>query len=206
MKMRIVDTKGKVCPAPIIATKKALRESKVGETFRVLTDNQISLDNLSRFLKDNRTEFSVEESNGFWTLTITKTDADQQLTNADEYCPTEIPHFSKGDFIVAFSSDKMGDGEEELGRLLILNFIKAIKDFEHLPQKIVFYNNGAKLGSVDSPVAEYLKELEQMGVVLLFCATCVNFYHLGGKIKIGVLSNMFEIGQVMASAGNIIKP
>lgn len=202
--MRIVDTKGQVCPAPIIATKKALREAKEGESFRVLTDNKISLENLSRFLKDNRTEFAVKESNGSWTITITKTDADQQLTNAEEYCVPEIPHFTKGDFIVVFSSDKMGDGEVELGQLLMVNFIKAIKDFEHLPQKMVFYNNGAKLGSVDSPVAEYLKELEQMGVGLLFCATCVNFYHLGEKLKIGVLSNMFEIGQVMASAVNII--
>lgn len=204
--MRIVDTKGQACPAPIIATKKALREANPGDTFRVLTDNQTSLNNLTRFLKDNRTDFSVEDSNGFWTITITKSDADLQLTNAEKYCTTEIPHFTKGNFIVVFASDKMGEGEKKLGHLLMVNFIKAIKDLDHLPQKMLFYNNGVKLGSDDSPVYEHLKELEKMGVGIFLCATCVRFYHLEEKIKIGVLSNMFEIVQVMASAGNIIKP
>ena len=45
-----------------------------------------------------------------------------------------------------------------------------------------------------------------MGVELLFCATCVNYYSLEDKIKIGTLSNMYEIVQTMASASNIVKP
>jgi selenium metabolism protein YedF len=204
--MRTIDTRGQECPAPIIAVKKALREAKEGESFQVLTDNHTSLENLSRFLTDNRTEFTVEESAGFWTLTVTKKDSGHNLTNAGEYCNTEIPHFTKGDFIIVFSSDRMGEGDEELGRLLIINFIKAIKDLDHLPQKMVFYNNGVKMGSVDSGVSGYLRELEKMGVDLLFCATCVKFYNLEEKIKIGILSNMFEIAQVMASAASIVKP
>jgi selenium metabolism protein YedF len=206
MKMRIIDTKGQACPAPIIAVKKALREANMGEAFKLLTDNKTSLENLSRFLNDNRTEFSVEESGGFWTITVTKKDSGQNLTKSGEYCNTEIPHFTKGDFIIVFSSDKMGEGDEELGKLLMNNFIKAIKDLDHLPQKMVFYNNGIKMGSADSGVSGYLRELEKMGVGLLFCATCVKFYHLEEKIKIGILSNMFEIARVMASSGNIIKP
>ena len=204
--MRTIDTRGQECPAPIIAVKKALREAKEGESFQVFTDNQTSLENLSRFLTDNRTGFTVEESAGFWTLTVTKKESGQNLTNAGEYCNTEIPHFTKGDFIIVFSSDRMGEGDEELGKLLIINFIKAIKDLDHLPQKMVFYNNGVKMGSVDSGVSGYLRELEKMGVDLLFCATCVKFYNLEEKIKIGILSNMFEIAQVMASAASIVKP
>lgn len=206
MKMRIVDTRGQACPVPIIATKKALRGAKRGETFQVLTDNQTSLENLSRFLTDNRTEFSIEESDGYWKIKVTKQDSDKPNTNAEEYCKTEIPHFTKGDFIVVFSSDKMGEGDEELGGLLMTNFIKAIKDLDHLPQKMVFYNNGVKMGSVDSQISDHLKELEKMGVGLLFCVTCVTYYHLEEKIKIGILSNMFEIARVMASASNIMKP
>jgi selenium metabolism protein YedF len=100
----------------------------------------------------------------------------------------------------------MGEGEEELGRLLMTNFIKAIKDLDVLPGKMIFYNNGVKLGSLDSPVYENLNEIEKMGVGMLFCATCAKYYSLEEKIKVGTLSNMFEIAQVMASAGNIIKP
>jgi selenium metabolism protein YedF len=204
--MRIVDTKGQQCPAPLIATKRALKEAKTGESFKVLTDNKTSLDNISRFLKDNKTEFSVEETEGVWTITVTKISVNVTLNNAENYCTTEVPHFSQGDFIIVFSSDKMGEGDSELGHLLIANFIKAIKDLEVLPKKMVFYNNGVKLGTVDSPVFEHLREIEKMGVGLLLCATCAKYYSLEEKIKVGSLSNMYEIAQVMASAGNILKP
>jgi selenium metabolism protein YedF len=204
--MTIIDTKGQQCPAPLIATKRALKESKTGESFKVLTDNKTSLENISRFLRDNKTEFHVEEKDGIWSISITKLISDKPLTNAEDYCTPDVPHFTQGDFIIAFTSDKMGEGDEELGRLLITNFIKAIKDLEILPKKMVFYNNGVKLGTIDSPVYEHLKEIESMGVGLLLCATCAKFYSLEEKIKIGSLSNMYEIAQEMASAGNIIKP
>ena len=204
--MRIVDTKGQQCPAPIIATKKALKEAKTGETFKVLTDNQTSLNNLTRFLKDNNTEFHVEEAGGVWTLTVTKKTAGVPRVKPEEYCTTDVPHFSQGNFVIAFTSDKMGEGDEELGRLLMTNFIKAIKDLEKLPEKMVLYNNGVKLGSVDSPVIEHLKEIERMGVSILVCATCAKYYSLEEKIKVGTLSNMYEIAQVMTSTGNVINP
>jgi selenium metabolism protein YedF len=204
--MRIVDTKGQQCPAPLIKTKRALKETKTGESFKVVTDNQTSLNNISRFLNDNKTEFSVEEKAGVWTITIIKGVVTMPLTKPEDYCTPAIPHFIQGDFIIAFTSDKMGEGNEELGRLLIINFIKAIKDLDILPKKMVFYNNGVKLGSVDSPVFVNLKEIENMGVGLFLCATCAKFYSLEEKIKIGTLSNMYEIAQIMASAGNIIKP
>jgi len=204
--MQIIDTSGQQCPAPLIATKRALKEAEFGESFQIITDNQASFNNISSFLKDNKTEFSSEESNGIWTLTITKKTT--ELINADvkEYCSTEIPHLSKGDFIIAFTSDKMGEGDKELGHLLMINFVKAIKELDVLPRKMVFYNKGVTLGAEDSPVIDHFKEIEKMGVTFLFCATCAKYYSLGEKIKIGTLSNMFEIAQVMSSAGNIVRP
>jgi selenium metabolism protein YedF len=204
--MRIVDTKGQLCPAPIIATKKALREAGKGETFKVLTDNRTSLNNLSRFLKDNKTDFSVEEKDGVWTLLIIKSSSGEKYPEAEDYCVAEIPHLKQGDFIIAFSSDRMGTGDDQLGHLLIINFIKAVKDLEILPAKMVFYNSGVKLGITGSEAFEHLKEIEKMGVQLLLCATCAKHFVLEEEIKVGSLSNMFEIAQVMASAGNIIKP
>lgn len=201
--MRTIDTRGQQCPVPIIATKKALKETKTGEAFKVLADSLTTLNNLTRFLKDNKTEFSVEESAGVWTLTIKKGAGDFVQAEADDYC---IPHFSRGEFVVAFTSDKMGTGDDELGNLLMVNFIKAIKELDVLPAKMVFYNSGIMLGKDDSHVIEHLREIEKMGVKLLLCATCVNFYSLAEKIHIGTLSNMYEIAQTMASATNVIKP
>jgi selenium metabolism protein YedF len=204
--MRIVDTRGQLCPAPLIAAKKALKETSEGETFRVLTDNQTSFDNLCRFLKDNGAGFQVDESQGVWTMTVTRKTGENVETKVEEYCIPAISHFEKGNYVVAITSDKMGEGDEELGRLLISNFIKALKDLDKLPKHMVFYNRGVTLAIKDSPVVEHLIDLEKMGVDIHLCATCVNHYKLEKNIAVGTLSNMYTIADIMASAGNIIRP
>ena len=204
--MQIIDTSGQQCPAPLIATKRALKHAQTGDAFKVITDNQTAFNNICRFLKDNKTKYSFEESDGIWTLTITKQTPEFVNAEAEEYCTTEFPHFSKGDFVIAFTSNKMGDGDEELGHLLMINFVSAIRDLDVLPRKMIFYNKGVILGAEGSPVIDHLKEIEKMGVTMLLCATCVKYYVLEEKIKIGTLSNMFEIAQVMSSARNILRP
>lgn len=204
--MRIVDTKGQLCPAPLIAAKKALKETLPGDSFIVLTDNETSYNNLTRFLKDNNTDLQVSEAAGIWTMTITRRQGNIPQTRAEDYCNPAIAHFEKGKFIIVFSSDKMGDGDEQLGQLLMSNFIKAIKDLDRLPQKMIFYNKGVTIVTDNSPVIEHLRDLEKMGVELMLCSTCVNYYKLEEHIGAGIQSNMFTIAEVMASAGSIIKP
>jgi selenium metabolism protein YedF len=204
--MRIVNTKGQLCPAPLIAAKKALKETTAGESFLVLTDNKTSFDNLSRFLKDNKAEFKVSESDGTWTLTVTKITGDRVETKVEEYCTPAISHLEKGNYVVAITSDKMGEGDDELGYLLISNFIKALKDLDKLPLHIVFYNKGVTLAVKDSPVIEHIKDLEKMGVEIHLCSTCVNHYKLENIVAAGTLSNMYSIAEILASAGNIVRP
>ena len=51
----------------------------------------------------------------------------------------------KGDLIVVVSSDRMGSGNDELGKVLIKGFIYAVTQLDTLPKKMLFYNGGAKL-------------------------------------------------------------
>ena len=204
--MRIADTRGQLCPAPLIAAKKALRETPEGESFILLTDNQTSFDNLSRFLKDNNGDFQVSKDGEVWTLTITRIAGGVSEVRAEDYCAPSIAHFEKGNYIVVVSSDRMGEGDEELGHLLMANFIKAVKDLDKLPLKILFYNKGVMVATDNSPVIDHLKDLEKMGVELLLCSTCVTHYSLAEKFGVGTLSNMYTIAEVMTSGVNIIKP
>jgi selenium metabolism protein YedF len=204
--MKVVDTKGQLCPAPLIATRRALRDSDEGESFEVLTDNRTSLNNVTRFLKDNNTLFEVSEKDGTWTIKVTKSAGKLRHENVDDYCTPDIAHFEKGDFVIAITSDRMGEGDDTLGKLLMISFIKAVKDLDRLPAKMVFYNRGVTLAVKGSDTANDLKDLERMGVELLFCGTCVNYFKLEEKIETGILSNMFVIAEALASAGNIIRP
>jgi selenium metabolism protein YedF len=204
--MRIVDTKGQLCPAPLIAAKRTLKETPDGESFILLIDNKISFNNVSRYLKDNNYSFRTSEAGGIWALTITRGEGDFSQNKAEEYCTDSISHFQKGDFIIVITSDKMGEGDIGLGQLLMSNFIKAIKDLDKLPGKMVFYNKGVTLVTKTSPLIDHLTDLEKMGVELLLCATCVNHYAIADIVGAGILSNMYTIAEVMASAGRIVRP
>jgi selenium metabolism protein YedF len=204
--MRIVDAKGKLCPGPLIEAKRALKETQEGQSFQLLIDNETSYNNVSRFLKDNNTGFQTTQSEGVWTLTITKNTPELKHPNVEEYCGDEVAHFHKGDFVIVISSDRMGEGDEDLGHLLMSNFIKALKDLDKLPMKMLFYNKGVTLVTKNSPLIDHITDLEKMGVELLLCATCVNHYGLADIIGAGTLSNMYTIAEVMASAGNIVRP
>ncbi len=205
--MKIVDTKGQACPAPLVATRRALKEAEEGSVMKILTDSQTSLNNISRFLRDNGIGFSVEkDGENSWSVEVVKNSDKPVAEVREDSCPVEVPHFSKGNFMVSFSSDLMGQGDDELGRLLMTSYIRSVKDLDLLPSCMVFYNRGVFLGTDDSPVANDLAELEAMGTELFFCATCVGFYKLEGKIKTGTMSNMYEISAKMAAAGNIVRP
>jgi selenium metabolism protein YedF len=106
--------------------------------------------------------------------------------------------------VIVINSDQMGEGDEELGRRLIANFLKTLVSAEKKPKMLVFYNSGVKLAAKDSSVLETLQSLENLGVQIICCATCVNFYGLTDLIQAGRVTNMPEIVKVLTDAENII--
>ena len=108
--------------------------------------------------------------------------------------------------IVVFTDDRMGTGPEELGVLLLRNFLKTIIRDKLLPGKIVCYNQGVRLGIQGSPVLEELFELAKSGVELLFCGTCLDYYKLKDKLAVGKISNMGEIAKTLFEADSIVTP
>ena len=100
----------------------------------------------------------------------------------------------------------MGNGDDELGKILIKGFIYALSQMETHPDTILFYNGGAKLTTEDSESLEDLKKMEEEGVEILTCGTCLNFYGLTEKLRIGTVTNLYVIAEKMRNAGNVVKP
>jgi selenium metabolism protein YedF len=109
------------------------------------------------------------------------------------------PHVEK---VIVISSDKMGEGDEELGRRLVANFLKTLLGAEKKPRILVLYNSGVKLAAKDSAVLETLQSLENLGVEIICCGTCVNFYGLTDLVHAGRVTNMVEIVRVLTEAEN----
>ena len=108
--------------------------------------------------------------------------------------------------VVVISSATMGEGDPELGRLLMKGYIYALTQLDTLPKTLLFYNGGAHLTCEDSASLEDLKSLEAQGVQILTCGTCLNHYGLTDKLQVGEVTNMYVIAETMANAAKIVKP
>ena len=108
--------------------------------------------------------------------------------------------------MVAISSNAMGEGSEKLGKTLLKGFIYALGQQDILPKTILFYNGGASVTCEGSASLEDLKSLEAQGVEILTCGTCLDFYGLTEKLKVGEITNMYVIVEKLVNAGLVVKP
>jgi len=100
----------------------------------------------------------------------------------------------------------MGEGSDELGKILLKGFLYALGQQETLPKTILFYNGGAAMTCEGSPSLEDLTSLQALGVEILTCGTCLNFYGLTDKLKVGEVTNMYAITEKMSQADLIVRP
>jgi selenium metabolism protein YedF len=102
--------------------------------------------------------------------------------------------------VMVINGDKMGKGNEELGGTLMKNFLARLISAELRPGMIVLYNSAVKLAARGSEVLESLHSLENLGVEIICCGTCVNYYGLADQIEAGRVTNMPEIVKVLTEA------
>jgi selenium metabolism protein YedF len=202
MSRKTVDARGMLCPKPLILTKKALAECGEGEEMVVRIDNETSMQNVERFLRDNGMDVSHTEEAGVYTLNIVKTKSSFEKPDAQSYCsPAAAPPHA-----VCFTSDVMGRGNDELGRILMKAFINTIGDVAPLPGAMLFYNRGIFLALEESPVVDTLNALAKSGVKILVCGTCADYFRQKQNVAVGTISNMYDILEELTKAGKVIYP
>ena len=90
--------------------------------------------------------------------------------------------------------------------MAITSFVMWVKQQDELPDQMLFYNGGAFLTCEGSQSLEDLKMLEEQGVEIRTCGTCLNFYGISDKLQVGEVTNMYDIAERMTKADQIIKP
>ena len=106
--------------------------------------------------------------------------------------------------VIAISSDSMGRGDEELGKVLMRSYLHTLTEVEPRPDTLIFFNNGVRLGTDDSPALDDLRAIAARGTRLLLCGTCVNAFELKDRIAVGEISNMYAISEAMLRAESVI--
>lgn len=216
--MIILDERGKQCPLPVIEAKKALEGAAQGEVVAVTVDNEIAVQNLQKMAAHKGFNAVLSKAGDReFTLEITVgNDGKQNLSSSDQK-KKDTETLGAGQEIkaadshgqgtvVVLSSKCMGDGEEELGRTLMKGFIYALTQQDALPAVVLLYNTGAYLSCEGSDSLEDLLFLESQGVEILTCGTCMNYYGLSDNLKVGSVTNMYEIVEKQTGAALIIRP
>ncbi len=223
--MITINAMGDTCPIPVVKTKKALEKLEKPDTVETLVDNEIAVENLKKMASQMGFAVSDSKINSGYSVKIIVDDIDKIndnkmsatnakatseakansiKTDADEMVSCNIKN--SGEKVVVIKSEFMGDGDKELGKVLIKGFIYALSQQDELPQTMLFYNGGAKITSEGSESIEDLKALEEKGVKIFTCGTCLNYYGLTEKLCVGEATNMYEITKKMTEASLIVCP
>lgn len=190
-----IDARGLNCPQPVILTKKALERIEKGR-ITTIVDNNIAKENVIKLAKNMTCDVSIEEIGQDYYINILKEKPTEQVDLKESA--------GKNGLVILIGKNTMGIGDRELGQILIKGFIKTLLEVYPLPETIIFLNSGVNLTVEGSEVINTLRELEEMGVEILSCGTCLNYYNLEEKLAVGQISNMYSISEKLLNAVNTI--
>lgn len=106
--------------------------------------------------------------------------------------------------VLLFTRNGLGQGPEDLQKMLAVKYLSLLLESGHLPGKILFYTDGVRLACQGSPVIDLLRKLEVQKVELVLCKTCLDYFQLGDQVEAGVVGGMGDILEAMLQAEKVI--
>ncbi|EOL43510.1 sulfurtransferase-like selenium metabolism protein YedF [Enterococcus caccae] len=194
--MKKINAIGKPCPIPVIEAKKAIRELNNAEgTIEITVDNEVSVKNIEKMAiglglkttsqKCKNDEFKVE-------IVVQK--KDESLNSVA----------SNNELVIAFGRQTMGDGDVDLGAILLKSYIYSLTELDTPPNHLLFFNSGAFLTNQGSNTLKDLQVLLDKGTQISTCGACLDFYRIKETLAIGEITNMYGITEIMAQAKKVI--
>lgn len=200
--MKKLNALGKKCPIPVIEMKKALKQNN---DVQIMVDNKISTQNLKKLADEYKYDYQVtKEAEKKYKVTFMRTEKsgvpNKKVKNIENSIPSNA-------YTIVVDDNKLGGGDDILGENLLKSFLYAVTEQDILPTHILFYNAGVHLTASDSDTIEDLEKLEEAGVDILTCGLCLDYYDYDkNNIKIGTVTNMYEIVRMLRIANHIVKP
>jgi selenium metabolism protein YedF len=189
------------CPIPVVETKKFLEKSPVDE-LEVILDNDVATENVTRFLSSQGFSVLSEKERGGTRFIL----RGSRSSSGPEPVAESPASVQTKKVLVYINTETIGVGSDELGRLLMNSFLHTLKELDVLPWRIVFINGGVKLVAGESEHVGILADIVNMGTEVLSCGTCLDYFHLKDKVRVGRISNMFEISSSFLQATHVIRP
>ena len=196
--MKEIDARGLACPGPVLQTKAALDEGQL-QGVTVLVDNAASQQNVQRFLESQGFETLIEQVGEDYRIIGSAADAP-----ADQPEPGPGPRSEVQKIMVMCATDRIGFGDDGLGKKLMVNFLRTLKEMGPELWRLVFVNNGVKLTIDGAEVLEDLQAFEKDGLKILVCGTCLDHFDLLERKQVGETTNMLDIVTAMQLADKVV--
>ena len=203
--MNTIDARKLNCPQPLILTKNALEGGQ--NEILVLIDTDTAKQNILKYCNKMGYEAELTEQDGHTVIKINKTLSDSSQTTK------ELSNISETKIILQEADKKkvyfigtnlLGSGSEDLGKLLMKGFIYTITQVKPYPEAIIFLNSGVKLACENSDSIDDLNKLLQAGTKIVSCGTCLDFYQIKDKLKVGEITNMYDIVETISASNNVV--
>ena len=194
--MKTIDCRGLACPEPVLRTKRELESSR--EALCILLNDGAPRENVTRFARNHGYKISESADGSTWALTLTPADG-AALTGT-------VPSSPAGERVLLITSDQMGNGPEELGRLLMRNFIHTLLETAQQPDRILFLNSGVLLAVQGAETVEALTRLAERGVEIFACGLCLDYFNKKDQLAAGSVTNMFSTAETLLGAASVIRP
>lgn len=196
--MKTIDCRGQACPAPVIAAKNALMESPEG--ICVLVDDGAPRENVGRFARNRGYQVTEAPDTDGWSLLLTNS-----ATGYETVDGTPVPQSAPEERVLLITSDILGYGADDLGRLLMKNFLFTLLETGTTPARILLLNSGVLLAVQGAETVEALKRLEEQGVEVFSCGICLDYFKKKDLLAVGMITNMFSTAEHLLAATSVIK-
>ena len=174
------------CPKPVLETQKAFKNPEITE-FEVIVDNTSARENLKRLAASKGYRCDVSEEGSIITVTIRREAALAVETDGQEYvaaCDIDAGDSITSGRVLMIKNEFLGDGNDELGKVLMKGFLYTVTETKPYPEKVVLLNSAIKLSTINEETVVHLKKLEEAGTKIYSCGTCLNYYDLADQLKV----------------------
>ncbi|MDD2422144.1 MAG: sulfurtransferase-like selenium metabolism protein YedF [Heliobacteriaceae bacterium] len=186
----IIDACGLACPQPVVLTKKAL--AALPDALTVKVDNPAARENVVKLAASEGYAATVTEKDGTFELVLAKAGAGVKAAGP------------VGEMAILVKSNRFGEGDPKLGEVLMKSFMFVLTESDLPLKHLIFMNKGVFLTTEGSELLGYLAALEDQGVAILSCGTCLDYYGLQEKLAVGKVTNMYTALEIMGAAAKTL--
>lgn len=202
-----IDARGMSCPQPVLRTKEVLEKGQPSE-FVVLVDNSAAKENVCRFAASQGCAVqAVGLGQDQFQITVCRVEAGEVASHL-QVASNPVVCTSSGfsQIVVYVGTNCMGKGDDDLGRKLMRGFLRTWIDSGSQPWRMIFINSGVELTTIDDESVDALTVLQEKGVEILSCGTCLQHFGYEEKLRVGRSTNMYEVVDTLKEAYKVISP